>query len=268
MPTSVGYGASFGNNFGGGGLIYLVGLNPLPNTQIVGNAPIQFTVGVQGGLIDLSSIQVTVAGEFAFDGSVPAFTPQYSSSTYHYDGNNNGYSFSISRTGGYVVPTVTVSVTARTTDGATTTQTYSVIAFQSVQYPPAPVGTALISMSVSSFSGEYDSGLLADADGLLFISPSLFVPNPSVSVDVDDVEVRTRASDHYDVPAVGNSRPFLLGPPFAAPPVGSPAFPPVVSSNYLPVFNDPGFTFLKTTGATIVGVLHDTILSKDTVILY
>ena len=65
MPTP-GFGAEFGNNFGAGGVIYLTNLSPEPDTNI--SSSINFTVGVQGGLIDLSTVQITINSQLVFSG--------------------------------------------------------------------------------------------------------------------------------------------------------------------------------------------------------
>jgi Ubiquitin-activating enzyme E1 FCCH domain len=65
MPAP-GFGADFGGNFGGGGVIYLTNLNPEPGVLITDS--IVFTIGVQGSLIDLSTVQITINTQPVFNG--------------------------------------------------------------------------------------------------------------------------------------------------------------------------------------------------------
>src|SRR5271157_937493 len=67
MP-SPGFGAEWGLNYGGGGVIYLTNLNPAPDSLVPSNNEIIFTVGVQGDLIDLSTVQITINSQLAFSG--------------------------------------------------------------------------------------------------------------------------------------------------------------------------------------------------------
>ena len=338
MPSNVGYGASVGNNFGAGGVIFVSNVSPSPNTLIGPGGTVNFTLGVQGGLISLSTVRVTIVGENGFDGSVPAFGAHYASgSTYHYNASVNGYDFSFARTSGFLSSDVLVVITGSTTDGATTTQTYSLLATPAPQYPLTPFGSALVTIPIGKFSGEATSGLLSGAAGQVFVTPGLDVANTSVSLDVDDVQVLTHTADHYDIPQTDNSRPLLWGPPksvvtfsisgvtshlgviriatssphgfisgqtvtvsgvVGVPANGSwkvsvvssvtfdlvgsvfsgayvsgglagpPVFPPPDDSAYTPVLNDPNFTFLKTTQASVVGELTDTNSGNTTVILY
>ena len=48
MPSNVGYGASVGNNFGAGGVIFVSNVSPSPNTLIGPGGTVNFTLGVQG----------------------------------------------------------------------------------------------------------------------------------------------------------------------------------------------------------------------------
>src|SRR5512135_1175682 len=150
MPAP-GWGAEFGSNFGGGGLIYLTGLNPQPGGTIPINNAIQFTIGVQGGLIDLSSVQITVNAVLAFDGSIASFTPEFLSSSYTYSIPDNGYTFTV--IAGFEYPaTVTVFVQASTEDGGNSTQSYTLNATPNIVYPPTPLGVPLANIPLASFT--------------------------------------------------------------------------------------------------------------------
>jgi hypothetical protein len=67
MPAP-GWGAEFGQNFGAGGVVYLTNLAPEPGGLVPSDNSIRFTIGVQGGLIDLSSVQITISSQLAFSG--------------------------------------------------------------------------------------------------------------------------------------------------------------------------------------------------------
>lgn len=266
MPrASVGYGANFGDNFGGGGIIRLSGLNPAPFGTITANSTFHASVGVAGALISLATVTVIVGGETAFSNG--SFQGTFvSSSTYQYNPSLNGYDFKFVKTGGYVVSPVQVTVLAETRDGATTTQTYQLFAELPVTYPPIPFNQPLGYVSLEKFSGEAGGPLLGQAQGLAFFSPAL-TSRANSQIDVQDFEVKTDASDKYAAPPGSNNRPWLWGPPPAVPPVNPPVFPPVYSSQYEPHFNR-GFCFLKTTQRSVYGVMTDTMTSDTTVILY
>jgi hypothetical protein len=70
MPQP-GFGGNFGSNYGGGGVIYLTNLSPEPGGTIPPDNTISFTVGVQGSLIDLSSVQITISAQAVFSGFTP-----------------------------------------------------------------------------------------------------------------------------------------------------------------------------------------------------
>jgi hypothetical protein len=274
MPTP-GWGAEFGSNFGGGGVIYLTNLVPQPNNFIPSDQSIRFTIGVQAGLIDLSTVQITVSTHLAFDGSTATFAPDFAASTYSYSVADNGYSFVLLSDLTYPA-TVTIVVTANTLDGATTTQSYQVNSAVPVVYPPTPLNVPLNSVSIAKFSGEAQSGVLAGGSGQVFFSPALLVANTGSQLDVDSVEMTVHAADTYnaDPTSSDNNRPFLWGPPPAVP-TGR-AFPPDMDPvNYLPVWNSwvlgpsvAPFGTLKTTQATATGVLTDIPTGDQTIILY
>lgn len=268
MPVNVGNGASFGNNFGGGGIIYVDNIVPAPNTLVLPSVTLNFTIAVNGGMVDLASIQITTMGEPAFDGSIPAFDALYSSSTYTYNPSANGYDFAITRTGGFIGNGIPVTIVASTIDGAVTNQIYSVQTNITPAYPPTPFGVALIAIPMDRFSGEITSGLIGEDEGQVFLSPGLVDANPLVQLDVDDVRLSTDNAEHCFVKQTNNLRPFVWGPPFSSPPVGAPVFPPLISTQYMPTLNNPEYSFVKNEDYSVVGVLHDTILDTDTIILY
>jgi len=72
MP-SPGFGAEWGLNFGGGGVIYLTNLNPAADSLVPINNEIIFTIGVQGSLIDLSTVQISINSQLAFSGFTALF---------------------------------------------------------------------------------------------------------------------------------------------------------------------------------------------------
>jgi hypothetical protein len=275
MPAP-GWGAEFGSNYGGGGVIYLTGLNPEPGDLIpTGTNAIQLTIGVQGGLIDLSTVQISIAALPCFDGSTASFDPQFTGSSYEYSIPDNGYSFNI--IAGFDYPaTVSVVVQASTTDGGTTTQSYMVQAKPNVQYPPTPLGVPLTSIPLAEFTGEVRSGILAGGQGQVFFSPALQESNAGSQLDVDSVEVNVHAADKYepDPKKTTNYRPFLWGPPLPTP--SGRAYPPDMNNpGYLPVWNSwnagpsqAPFVQLKTTQADATGVLTDVPTGKQTIILY
>lgn len=268
MPVSSGYGTSVGKNFGGGGVINLVGVAPSPGSLATPSSAVQFTVSVSGDLVSLATVQVTISGEFAFDGSAPAFSSQYASSTYHYSATDNGYTFNVVRTGGWITDTVTVTVVAQTVQGVPSTHVFSFYSTSTVHYPGVPSAGPLNAVPLSAFTGEYKSGLLAGTNGAVFFSPALLATGAvAASVDVDNVEVRTHSAESYVPRQTDNSRPFVWGPPGGTD-LGSPPFPPNFNSHYSPSLNNPNFTFLKTTGASVTGVLQDVTTGAEIRLLY
>lgn len=67
---------------------------------------------------------------------------------------------------------------------------------------------AVISVPISSFSGEVSGGILGTPAGQVYFSPALNVPLPNSSIQVDSVEVCTRAFDVYEVPGIPDPRPI------------------------------------------------------------
>ena len=67
-----------------------------------------------------------------------------------------------------------------------------------------------LSLPVSAFTGEVRGGLYGDPLGLVFFSPSLTdTPAPNSSIQVDEVDVCTRAYDSYEFPPVPENLPTL-----------------------------------------------------------
>jgi hypothetical protein len=264
-----GFGGNYGYNYGGGGIPYLSSLVPAPNALIPIDGYVRLTVGVQGGMINLSTVHITVASELAFDGSTLSFGPDFLGSDYVFVPADNGYRFNILKSSPYDDQFATVIVEAETNDGTPTVQSYQVSTGAVIAYPPVPFGTELNRVPIRRFSGEVDTGLLSGAQGLAFVSPALKFQSIGSQMDVDVVEVATQAGDRYRQSPGDNLRPFLWGPPLLVPPVPVPVFPPQFDAvNYKPVWNGASFGFLKTTGRSVLGVMHDTILLTDTVILY
>ncbi len=265
MPTSTKNNVFVGNNFDGDEVLYLTGQVPEPNGLVVDSNPIQFVIAARGGAVELSTVRIVISGNVIFDGVSSNFSPAYSTSTF--EETDDGYLFSLINSAAYTISVITLVVIARTSNNELVTLIYSIRVLQTVEYSTQPE-SALTTIPVEYMTGECDTGYFSGSAGLVFASPSLFIANPSVTLDIDDIEVRTHTADHYDIPQTDNSRPFVFGPPLASPPPGAPIFPPYPTPDYLPVFNDPTFTFIKTTGASIVGVLHDTTFDEDIVILY
>lgn len=267
MPVNVGYGASYGNNYGGGGIISVFAISPTPNSLLDDGYPIDFTIGVSGSMIDLESIHITVGGEPAFDGSSTSFGAKFTAgSSYEYSSTYNGYSFSLFRFGGYPTDSVTVVIFAKSNDGAESTQIYSLQTIPAPQYPPFVFGETLHSIPISSFSGESNAGLLNGALGQVFFTTGLIQADTNVQIDVDDIRVKTESAEKYQVNVEDNLRPLLWGPPQLSPPIDQ-IYPPIISSDYSPVFNGE-FSFVKTTKFTVRGVYHDNVSGEDTEIYY
>lgn len=351
MSPGSGWGSEWGSNFGAGGVIYLTGLIPDDGGVIPSDNSIRFTVGVQGGLIDITSVQISVNSQLAFtgfsplggeitnatnnglglirvttslanglitgqsvnvvgvfgvpadgewivtvvDGShfdltgstfsgaytggglvsfPPAFAADFLSSSYAYSAPDNGFSFVI--LGTIVYPSlVAVTVVANTTDGATSVNSYQVVAPQQPNYLPTPFNVEFGIVPIARFTGEIQSGILAGSMGQVFFSPALPVANTGSQIDLDSIETVVKASDSYIPQAVGsNNRPWLWGPPPVAPP--DRAYPPQYSTlSYTPVWNSwngspttAPFVMLMTTQAVVSGLLTSFPSGATTVVLY
>lgn len=263
--TNVGIGANTGQNWGGGGIIYVTNVVPAPGSPIPGSGFFQFTIGVSGALIDITKVQITINGsELAFDGTVlsgPSFIGLYTAfSSYQYSVPDNGYSFVLNRNSGFTSSPILIAIHAETVDGIATDQSYQLITLAAgFSYPPVPFGKPLTTIPLSRFKGEYNSGLLTGIAGAAFFSPALLNQNTGSILDVDSVEVRTHTADAYalqSIPQPDNSHPMLWGP--AQGPLPVKIFPPPYSSSYKPILNSPIYTFLKSTQRTAVGILRNT----------
>jgi len=267
MPFNGSPGTTFGKTFSGD-VISLTDLDPLPGNYLASSGSIQFTIAAQDGSIELSSIRITINGSTGFTGSTDTFGPYFSAlSTYQPEPSVDGYSFVFERTGGFVDEDVVIEVYAETNNGTKTTTSYSLTTISLISYPDLPLELPLHGIKISSFSGESQEGLLGGAAGQVFFSPGLENADVNVQLDVDDIEVKTYSLEMYNKKQVGNERPFVWGPPFAIVPPAY-TFPPTVSTDYLPTLNDGNYVFVKTTDATVRGVLHDTILVEDVFIFY
>lgn len=262
-----GFGTNYGYNQKGGDIPYLTSLVPAPNSLIPLDGYIRFTLGVNDGLIDLTTVRITIASVLAFDGSMASFLGDFAGSDYV--PVDNGYRFNLLKSSAYNSRVVTVLVEASTYGRTDINQSYQVTVNSLSDYPPVPYGTELNMVPVSRFTGEVQSGPLAGGQGLMFVSPSLTFSSSGNQIDLDSAEVATQAGDAYAQDSGDNLRPFLWGPPLPIPPVPIPVFPPQFNvPNYMPVWNDPNYGFLKTTQRSVIGVMHDTISLEDTVILY
>jgi|SRR5688572_4547399 len=76
-----------------------------------------------------------------------------------------------------------------------------------------------IRISIGQFSGEVAGGLLGTPAGQVFFSPALGVSAPNSVIQVDSVEVCTRASDVYRIPAIPDPSVLYTYPP----PIGTSA---------------------------------------------
>jgi hypothetical protein len=101
--------------------------------------------------------------------------------------------------------TVWVSDEVRTPDGS------NVYPMTQVLYWPRK--SSVIETHIRDFSGEIESGILGQPEGLVYFSPALDTPLASSVIQVDDVSVCTRASDSYEFPGLLDPQPlYLWGP--------------------------------------------------------
>lgn len=273
--TSVGYGANVGQNWGGGGVIYVANLNPANGGLLPPSGYFQFTVGVQGALVDITKVQITVNGtELAFDGTPltgPAFQGLYAPlSSYSYSVTDNGYTFVMSRNTGFTVSPVSVLIHVETTDGGSADHVYTFLTpAATFVYPPVPFGHPLATIPIKVFTGEVDSGLLAGSAGAAFFSPAISVPSSGSSVDIDNLELRDHAGDAYALqsrPQESSIPPLLWGP--AQGPLPTSVWPPQLSPSYKPTLGPfpaapPGlntsYALIRLNRKTAIGTLTNTI---------
>jgi hypothetical protein len=76
-----------------------------------------------------------------------------------------------------------------------------------------PRKSSVLETRIRDYSGEVDSGLLGQPEGLVYFSPALDTALASSVIQVDDVSVCTRASDSYEFPGLLDPQPlYLWGP--------------------------------------------------------
>jgi hypothetical protein len=238
-----GFGAEGGYNDPGGGIPSVDGLVPQPGELLPGDGFIRFVVG-SGVLVSLSTLRITSGGEIAYDGAIGTFTSPFSSSTLVTNGDGS-FSLAVKRTAAYLPRTVTVVVEGSSVFGVPLYASWTVTISPLTEYPPVPSGLELGRFPISRATGEVAAGILPGAAGLVFASPALLVPSTGEEVDVDSVEIVADAGDKYLVDRGTNPRPFLWGPPPAAPPAR--VFPPNFSPpDYSPSWNDPAYALVRT----------------------
>lgn len=66
---------------------------------------------------------------------------------------------------------------------------------------------------IGEFTGELTGGLLGDHNGLVFFSPALELPAADSIIDVDDVDVCTKAFDEYHFPQPIDPAPIMTYSP-------------------------------------------------------
>ena len=106
--------------------------------------------------------------------------------------------------GGYYVATVSTAVT--TIVGLTITPDTDLFQWQEMQN--AFRGVAPMVIPIENFTGEVTSGLLGQPAGQVFFSPSLEALAPNSSIQVDDVQVCTKAFDVYTPPSIPDPNPL------------------------------------------------------------
>lgn len=81
-------------------------------------------------------------------------------------------------------------------------------------YPiyPVPLGIQLGRVPVAKFSGEPNTGPFIGVRGAVFFSPSLFNAVPNNEIDLDNIQVVSRATDVYTAPVQENHQVFVWGP--------------------------------------------------------
>lgn len=65
-----------------------------------------------------------------------------------------------------------------------------------------------ITVPIANFSGEVSGGILGTPAGQVYVSPALNVPFANSSIQVDSVEVCTRAFDVYTIPEIPDPQPL------------------------------------------------------------
>ena len=271
-----GFGAAYGSEHLAGGLIYVVS-TPDENKSIYPSSNggyLDILVGVQGSLIDLTSVKIYINAFIVFDGGIatPGFTPRYSAlSSYEYSQADNGYLFHIKESPRFGLLNQDITVQASAVNGEQAEMTYRIFLYPQFQgvYPPVPKGRPLGHVPMGRFSGQSEDGLLdgQGPSGQVYFSPSLQVVSAGADVDFNKVEVLTDAQDRYELKAGHNARPVMLGPWKAVP--ENRAFPPHFTVGHVPRLNHSQFRLLRTKNADVTGTLTQTIgPPSETKILY
>lgn len=257
-------GEGFGREYGEGGLIYVADVSPDLDGTLGAGDSIDFVIGVDGDSIDLSKVNIIVNGEPAFVGALGGFYGQYAAASIHSaSGPDNGYEFSIIRDVKFSTPNI--SIVIESADSSQTSRhCYSLKNGQMTSYVPTIFGRELGRVSLSKFTGEVTTGLLAGAAGQIFMTPA-FSARSGSRIDVDELELTAESHEKYDVPSESNARPFVLGPSAG---FTSRVFPPNFQFGYEPHTNSSQFRIAKTTRATVKGVLLNTSTLESVVILY
>lgn len=77
---------------------------------------------------------------------------------------------------------------------------------------PSPTNIPLGNIKILNFSGEPNTGLLSNSNGLLFFSPSLLEARSGNDIDLDYIRFLTRATDVYLPEIVESHKTFTFGP--------------------------------------------------------
>jgi len=262
-----GFGAAFGSEHLGGGLIYVVS-TPDEDKAIYPSSNggyLDVLVGVKGSLIDLATVKIFINTFIVFDGSgsSPGYSTRYSAlSAYSYAPADNGYLFHVKESPRFGLINQDITVQASAVDGETIDMTYRIFLYPQFhgEYPPVPKNVSLGRVPIERFSGRDESGLLDGSHGTrgkVYFSPSLKVPSAGADVDVDRVELVTDAQDRYDVKTGYNARPLTLGPWKVVPDVR--AWPPHFTIGHIPRLNHTDFRLARTKNAQVVGTLTQTM---------
>jgi hypothetical protein len=260
-----GFGAAFGSEHLGGGLVYVIS-SPDEDKAIYPSSNggfLDIIVGVQGSMVDLATVKIFINTFVVFDGSVPGYTVRYASlSSFTYRSDHNGYLFHIKEDPRFGLINQDVTVQASAVDGETIDMTYRIFLYPQFHgvYPPVPKNVSLGNVHISRFSGRDESQLLDGVHGTrgkVYFSPSLKQASAGADVDFDKVELVTDAQDRYDVKTGFNARPLTLGPWKVVPDVR--AWPPHFTIGHIPRLNHTDFRLARTKNAQVVGTLTQTI---------
>lgn len=271
-----GFGAAYGSEHLGGGLIYVVS-TPDENKSIYPSSNggfLDILVGVRGSLIDLTSVKIFINAFIVFDGGIatPGFTPRYSAlSSYEFVPGDNGYLFRIKEFPRFGLINQDITVQASAVNGEQAEMTYRIFLYPQFQgqYPPVPKDRPLGHVPIDRFTGQTESDLLSGQGpaGQVYFSPSLQTVSAGADVDFDKVEVLTDAQDRYDRKTGYNARPMMLGPWKAVP--ENRAYPPHFTIGHVPRLNHSEFRLLRNKNADVKGTLTQTIGPPSTTkILY